>query len=140
MTSPSMSQSSGSRVRRLSPVLIVDAIEPCLAFWTDRLGFQITTEVPDGTHLAFAILERDGVEVMYQTRQSILNDAPGVLPTSRGHATALFIEVDDIAAIERAVEGLAIVVPRRRTFYGMDEIGVKEPSGHVVMFAQAVAK
>jgi hypothetical protein len=96
--------------------------------------------VPDGAHLGFAILERDGVEVMYQTRQSILNDAPGVLPASRGHATALFIEVDDIAAIERAVQGLAIVVPRRRTFYGMDEIGVKEPSGHVVMFAQAVAK
>jgi uncharacterized glyoxalase superfamily protein PhnB len=140
MHSPSPPQPSGSRVRRLSPVLIVDAIEPCLAFWTDRLGFQITTEVPDGSSLGFAILERDGVEVMYQTRQSILSDVPGVLPTSRGHATSLFIEVDDIVAIERAVQGLTIVVPRRRTFYGMDEIGVREPSGHVVMFAQPVAK
>ena len=34
------------------------------------------------------------------------------------------------------IAGLEIVVPRRQTFYGMDEIGVREPGGHVVMFAQ----
>jgi hypothetical protein len=33
---------------------------------------------------------------------------------------------------------LEVVVPRRQTFYGMDEIGVREPGGHVVMFAQAI--
>ena len=30
------------------------------------------------------------------------------------------------------------MVPRRQTFYGMDEIGVREPGGHVVMFAQPI--
>jgi len=48
--------------------------------------------------------------------------------------------VADLAEIERALEGLALLLPRRRTFYGMDEIGVKEPGGHVVVFAQPVAK
>ena len=127
-------------MKRLTPVLIVDAIEPCLGFWTGRLAFHITAEVPDGSHLGFVILQKDGVEVMYQTRQSILNDAPGVLPTSRGHSTALFMEVSDLDDVARALDGLPIVLPRRRTFYGMDEIGVKEPGGHVVIFAQPVAK
>ena len=27
---------------KLTPVLIVDAIEPCLLFWVDRLGFTVT--------------------------------------------------------------------------------------------------
>jgi hypothetical protein len=31
---------------------------------------------------------------------------------------------------------VTLVLPRRTTFYGMDEIGVREPAGHIVMFAQ----
>ncbi len=36
-----------SVVRRVTPVLIVDAIEPVLPFWA-RLGVAKTVEVPDG--------------------------------------------------------------------------------------------
>ena len=31
---------------------------------------------------------------------------------------------------------MEVVVPRRQTFYGADEIGVREPGGNLVMFAQ----
>ena len=50
----------------------------------------------------------------------------------------MFIEVSDVESVERALSGVGVVVPRRKTFYGMDEIGVKEPGGHVVMFAQPI--
>ncbi len=62
--------------RKLSPVLIVDAIEPCLACWTDRLGFATLVEVPEGSRLGFVILAKDGVEVMYQSRDSVRSDVP----------------------------------------------------------------
>ena len=126
-----------SLFKQLTPVIIAEAVEPGIAFWTDRLGFAITNQVPgpDGK-LIFASAEKDGVEVMYQTHESVEKDAPGLVPRSHGIATALFIEVSDIESIERAIAGLEIVVPRRQTFYGMDEIGVREPGGHVVMFAQ----
>jgi uncharacterized glyoxalase superfamily protein PhnB len=53
---------------KLSPVLVVDAVEPCLAFWTERLGFRQANAVPgaDG-RLVFASAECDAVEVMYQS-------------------------------------------------------------------------
>lgn len=35
-----------------------------------------------------------------------------------------------------SVRGCDIAVPRRRTFYGADEIGVRAPGGHVLLFAQ----
>lgn len=124
-----------SAIRKLTPVIMVDAIEPCIPFW-ERVGFVKTAEVPEGDRLGFVILAKDGVEVMYQTHESVEKDAPGLVPRSHGIATALFIEVSDIESIERAIAGLEIVVPRRQTFYGMDEIGVREPGGHVVMFAQ----
>jgi uncharacterized glyoxalase superfamily protein PhnB len=126
---------STTTMRKLSPVLIVDAIEPCLDFWVERLGFTTTAEVPEGSALGFVILAKDGVEVMYQTRESAAKDVPA-FNASRGSSTGLFIEVADVAVVERAMSGVDVVVPRRTTFYGMDEIGVREPGGHVVLFAQ----
>jgi len=126
-----------SEMKKLSPVIMVEAIEPCIPFW-ERLGFARTAEVPEGDALGFVILAKDGVEVMYQTFESVEKDAPGLAARSRGHGAALFIEVSDVAAVERAMPGVEVVVPRRQTFYGMDEIGVREPGGHVVMFAQPV--
>jgi len=124
-----------STIRKLTPVIMVEAIEPCIPFW-ERVGFGKTAEVPEGDRLGFVILAKDGIEVMYQTHESVEKDAPGLVPPAHGTNTALFIEVSDIESIERALAGLEIVVPRRKTFYGMDEIGVREPGGHVVMFAQ----
>jgi catechol 2,3-dioxygenase-like lactoylglutathione lyase family enzyme len=130
-----------SVVHKLTPVLIVDAIEPCLPFWVDRLGFEKVAEVPHGDGLGFVMLVRDGVEVMYQTRASVADDAPGLAPPRGATAdlTALFLEVADLDAVVAALDGMEHVVPRRRTFYGMDEVGVREPGGRVVMFAQPVA-
>ena len=128
-----------STIRKLTPVLVVDAIEPCLPFWIERLGFEKTVEVPEGDALAFVILVKDGIEVMYQSRASVEHDIPGVLAGGGGsQSTCLFLEVEDVAAIETAMRGVEVVVPRRQTFYGMDEIGVREPGGSVVMFAQPI--
>ena len=132
---------SRSEMRKLSPLLTVEAIEPCLPFWVDRLGFARTVEVPDGATLGFVILAKDGVEIMYQSRASVQKDIPGLAggaPTATP-AMGLFIEVGDIDEVERALEGVPSVIPRRRTFYGMDEVVVRDPGGYVVVFAQPVA-
>jgi uncharacterized glyoxalase superfamily protein PhnB len=122
---------------RLSPVLIVDAVEPCIAFWVDRLGFTAANQVPgpDGK-LVFASVEKDGVEIMYQTRASVVADRPAAAGELTGHSTGLFITVADLAPVERAVAGAPIVKPRHETFYGSVELYVREPGGNVVGFAQ----
>lgn len=123
-------------LKKLTPVLIVDAIEPCLPFWVERLGFQQVAEVPHEGALGFVILVRDGVEVMLQSRASVAADLPVALEGPRGQATILYLTVSDLAATERALAGLTLAVPRRRTFYGAEEVGVREPGGHLVVFAQ----
>lgn len=129
-----------NEMRKLSPLLTVEAIEPCLSFWVDRLGFAKTVEVPDGSSLGFVILAKDGVEIMYQSRASVEKDIPAL---ARGTATSLpamglFIEVTDVDEVERALAGIDPVIPRRRTFYGMDEVVVRDPGGYVVVFAQPI--
>lgn len=122
-------------MKKLTPVLYVEHIEPALPFWVDRLGFQQVMEVPEGDALGFVILAKDGVEVMYQTRASVANDIPALANTPM-RGSLLFIEVGDLDAIERALQGIEPVVPRRTTFYGADELVVREPAGNVVTFAQ----
>lgn len=123
------------KISRLTPVLMVDAIEPVLDFWVERLGFAKTTEVPHENQLGFVILEKDGIEIMYQTKASVAADvAPLASAPMKG--TFLFLQVDDLDAIERALQGVSPVVPRRKTFYGADELIVREPAGNVVTFAQ----
>lgn len=123
-------------LRSCTPVLYVDAIEPVLPFW-ERLGFARVAEVPHGDRLGFVIFVRDGVQVMYQTHASVDADVPGVPMARDGTVSVgLYLSVDDLETVARAMEGETPAVPRRTTFYGADEIGWREPGGHFVVFAQ----
>lgn len=122
------------RLKKLSPVLYVEQIEPCLEFWK-RFGFEVTAEVPQGDQLGFVILAKDGIEVMYQSRESVAEDIPA-LGSAPMRGSFLFIEVDDLDTIDRAVADSERVVPRRQTFYGSDEVILREPAGNVVTFAK----
>jgi uncharacterized glyoxalase superfamily protein PhnB len=128
---------SESIMKKLTPVIIVEAIEPCLPFWTGPLGFTVTTSVPEGDRLGFSILARDGVEIMYQTIESVKKDAPGLSPVvSR---TNLFIEVERLDDVVPALKGAEVTIPPRHTFYGSREFGVKAPCGTQVTFAEFAA-
>jgi uncharacterized glyoxalase superfamily protein PhnB len=120
---------------KLTPVLIVKEIESSLPFWIDRLGFQKVADVPDGDKLGFAMLIREGAELMFQTVSSVQKDEPKFAPASLEPNVGLFFEVTDFADAVKRLEGYPITMPVRDTFYGMREIGVFAPSGHTVVFA-----
>ena len=124
-------------LKQLTPVLIVEAVEPCIKFWTDRLGFEVTNQVPgpDGK-LIFASVQKAGIEIMYQTRASVISEQPGSAGELMGHSVALFITVADLDTVAKALEGVPVVKPRHDTFYGSTEIYVREPGGNTVGFAQ----
>lgn len=53
----------------------------------------------------------------------------------KGHSVTLFLTVDDIDAVERAMAGAPVVKPRHETFYGSTELYVREPGGNTVGFS-----
>ena len=131
------SRGASPALKQLTPVLIVDAVEPCVKFWTDRLGFEITNKVPDSDgKLIFASVQKGPVEIMYQTRASVLSEDPSAASDITGHSVALFITVEDLDSIEKSLAGAPVVKPRHDTFYGSTEIYVREPGGNTVGFAQ----
>ncbi len=124
---------------KITAVLLLKEIEPSLKFWVERLGFEKTVEVPEGDRLAFAILVKDGAELMLQTLESAAKDVSTHTPVSAGQSVGLFIEVPDFADLLKRVEGLEVVMAERTTFYGMREIVVREPGGFAVCFASPVS-
>jgi len=127
-------------IKKLTPVLFVEKIEPVLPFWTEHLGFVKTVEVPDGDRLAFVILQQGAVEVMYQTYASVEKDLPAILPDVRKGPTFLYIEVENLDALKPALKSATVYLPERNTFYGAREIGVRDPAGHFLTFAQLVSQ
>ena len=122
--------------KKITPILFAEEIEPCLQFWIERLGFEKTIEVPDGNRLSFAILQKGPVELMYQTYASAEKDITTISSEVRKGPSFLYVEVDNLNEVVSALKGVDVAMPIRTTFYGAKEIGVKDPAGHVMIFAE----
>ncbi len=125
------------KLNRVTPVLVVDSIERCLPFWIDRLGFTKTVEVPHGDHLGFVILVAGACELMLQSRASVKDDVPAFAEGE--HRAMLFLEVPDLADIQRRLGDWPRVVPERDTFYGTRETAVRDPAGNGIVFAERLS-
>ncbi len=120
------------QLKSLAPILVVEAIAPCLEFY-GRIGFSPTVTVPDAPPFGFAILAHDGIEVMLQTRESVKEDTAGV--ADRVSSALLYLSVAALDPVIVALAGAPVAVPRRRTFYGADEIFLLDPAGNVIGFS-----
>ena len=130
-------------IKRLTPILTVEAIEPSLPFWTEGLGFVKTMEVPtEAGPLGFAALEKDGFELMLQTRSSVAADLPALAEEFARGPSVLFLEIDSLEGVEEKLLGMGatVAVPRRQTPYGADELFLNTPGGHVVGLAVFAAQ
>ncbi len=125
----------GTTMKSLTPILIVEEIEPCLDFWL-KLGFEKLDEVPHEDRLGFVILGRGNLQVMYQSRASIAEDIPVLSKSSKASSTILYFRVQNLDQIIPLLQSAPVVVPLRTTFYGAREIFVREPAGNVVAFAE----
>src|SRR2546423_20863 len=106
-------------LKQLTPVLIVDAVEPCIKFWTDRLGFEVKNGVGDNEgKLISASVKRGGMEKMYQPGAGVPSGPPGAGGDLTAHSGPLFTPAADLDSVEKSLGGAPIVNPRHDTFYG----------------------
>lgn len=121
-------------IQKATPLLRVERVEPSLPFWVERLGFQKVTEVMEGNSLGFVILSKGHVEIMLQSRASLAKDLP-LLSVGAMAPAVVYMGVTNLEEIASKLNPTEIMVPKRSTEYGMDEIWAREPGGHVIGFA-----
>ena len=123
-------------LKKITALLFAEEIEPCIQFWVERMGFVKTVEVPEGEKLAFVILQKENLELMYQSYASAAKDVPALAVEVRRGPTFLYVEVDNLDEVIGALGDAEVAIPVRTTLYGAKEIGIKDAAGHFFTFAQ----
>ncbi|MFZ3322992.1 MAG: VOC family protein [Usitatibacter sp.] len=123
------------KVKRVTAVLLADRVEPTRDFFK-RVAFTAIVEIREGDGIGFAILERDGIQLMVETRDNPRESAALRAMTRQSSAAQIFLEVDDLDGVIDALRSAPVLVERHSTFYGADEVTYTEPGGNLVTFAQ----
>jgi hypothetical protein len=120
--------------KSLSQVHVVEEVEPCVEFWTKRFGFQLTLQSREGDKLGFAALRRDDVVIQYRTRSNLVAEIPGLAALPLEDSSMITIELESVNEVMNKLEGVEVIIPRRTTFYGNNEVIVRAPGGQIVVF------
>jgi len=125
------------------PNLMVTDIRRSIGFYRDKLGLSVATTVSSDRTFAtggdivddpvFAVLEWDGAQLMLQTVGSLAGElsvfSSHQKPRPSGTVYLRGFNPDDTAG--RFAEGEILKGPEL-TWYGMKELYVRDPDGHVI--------
>ena len=125
-------------LKRLTPNLMVEDVAQTLTFYKDVLGFGVVTTLPETEPFDFAIVSRDGVELMFQSRQSLSENVPALTGSPIGASQTFYIEVSGINDLyEQLRNKVEIVVDLHTTFYGTQEVYFRDLNGYILSFSEA---
>jgi catechol 2,3-dioxygenase-like lactoylglutathione lyase family enzyme len=120
----------------ISPFFIVNDVPSSLAFYRDRLGFEITFQGPAPDDIFFGIVRRGGAQILLK--------AVGVAPVpnytrdvKKGIARwDAFVDVPDPDALaaEFASRNLEFCEPLEDTDDGLRGFALKDADGYVLFF------
>lgn len=126
-------------LRALTPNLMVDDVEKTVKFYTKVLGFQVVMTVPDQKtqKLNWALLNHGPVNIMFQKRESLIEEYSSLIESSIGKGLTVFIQVADIEFLYETLQDQATIIKDLMvTFYGMKEFAIADCNGYILTFAQ----
>ena len=125
-------------LKKLTPNLMVEDVQQTLAFYTEVLGFTVLTTVPEHPPFGFAIVQRDQVTLMFQSRPSLSENVPALTGSPIGASQTFYIEVEGVLDLYEALHGkVEIVVDLHKTFYGTQEFYFRDCNGYILSFSEA---
>lgn len=125
-----------TRIRVTTPVFLVDDIAATMQWYRDNLRFDGRAVPPSPPH-TFAILTRDGVEIMLQQLAGYRKSDH--YRERNGGVWSVYLRVDGVRELFRELSGRAgveILEPLRVQPYGETEFVVRDPNGYVLVFAE----
>ena len=121
----------------VSPFFIVAHLDAALAFYRDKLGFDVTFRGP-ANHSFFGMVERDSVMFMFK----VVRVPP--LPNCQREPAArwdayVYVPDPDALAAEFASRGVSFSAPLKNDDDGLRGFEVKDIDGYVLFFGRTQA-
>jgi len=126
------------KLNSLTPNLMVNDVEETVEYYTDVLGFTLLMTVPETGKLDWAMVKRNDVVLMFQTKKSLTSDLPRMAGEKPGGGTTFYIKVDRITEIHEELfnNEVEIISELESTFYNTIEFSVVDVNGYVLTFAE----
>lgn len=127
-----------TEISGISPFFIVRHVPTSLAFYRDRLGFEITFQGPEPEDIFFGIVRRDGAQILMK---AIDVDPIPNYTRDIGHGIArwdAFVSVPDPDALaeEFASRNVEFFEPLKDTHDGLRGFEVKDADGYLLFFGR----
>jgi uncharacterized glyoxalase superfamily protein PhnB len=120
----------------ISPLFVVSDLQQALAFYRERLGFEVTHEAPAPDPF-FAIVARDGVQLMLK----MVAEDVGALPNRSRHPYArwdayVHVPDPDALAAELRERGVTFEAPLADTDDGLRGFELTDHDGYLLFFGR----
>jgi catechol 2,3-dioxygenase-like lactoylglutathione lyase family enzyme len=123
-------------IASISPFFIVDRVQRSIAYYRDKLGFEVMFQEPPPPDQDpfFAIISRDGAMIF-------LKGSGDPLPNAKRYSWArwdayLNVPDPDALAMELSGRGTTFSKPLEDTHDGLRGFEITDPDGHVLFFGR----
>lgn len=133
---------------KLTPNLEVADIKETVDFYAENLEFKLIMAVPesqdsvdqnlaDGRQYVYALMQKDGVEFMFQRSDSFKNDVVLSKGLSIGASVSFYMEIEGLEEFYETLKEKELSVTELKTsWYGMQEFYLEDINGYILCFAQ----
>lgn len=128
------------KLKKLTPNLMAEDVNRTIQFYKDTLGFELLVSVPAEGQFDWAMMKRDGVEIMFQSRASLGGEVPVLLQKTIGGSLTFYMDIEGIEELYAALNGKVIIAQEMHTaFYGAQEFAIQDINGYILTFAETAS-
>lgn len=129
---------SNAEICAIAPFFIVHDVPRALAFYRDRLGFDITFQGPEPDDIFFGIVERGAAMIMLKAVgvDPVPNYTRDVKQGVARWDAYLYVPDPDALAAEFLSRDVAFSEPLKDTHDGLRGFEIKDADGYVLFFGR----
>ena len=121
----------------LTPNLMVENVNKTVEYYQNVLGFTLLRTVPESGSFDWAMVKRNDVVLMFQSKKSLSGEMPLFKTQNPGGGLTLYVRVEGVHELYYDLNETAeIVSDLEDTFYGTTEFSITDLNGYVLTFSE----
>jgi catechol 2,3-dioxygenase-like lactoylglutathione lyase family enzyme len=122
----------------VSPCFIVRNVPQTLAFYRDKLGFEVTFEGPEPNDIFFGIVQRGRAMIMFKAVdvEPVPNNTRDIGHGNMRWDAYIYVPDPDTLAAEFASRDVEFLEPLKDTHDGLRGFDVKDADGYILFFGR----
>ncbi|MDO5979336.1 VOC family protein [Flavivirga spongiicola] len=125
------------KLESLTPNIMVKNVNATLDYYTKRLGFKLVDTNPESGQYEWGYVMFDNVGLMFQEEKSLKDEYKELEPQNVGGALTFYIRIENINDLyKKIVDGVKIIKPMNKTFYGTNEFAIMDLNGFILTFSE----